>query len=425
MLHCVNQREFKDLTLDKERVVNSRLGYLQPLLMAISTKWIAQIEPTAVLILLWLAGRTLAYGKAAEQIPYREFIQEAETADVDEVRFAPLPLSMNTLKKHIDALCDADFLTIYSIVELSSGAENRPRMFEINVKKLVGDACFDSNTARVLSETGTPLPNHWGGSICINTSPSEIENKEINNEVRSARFAAPRMVRVSTTPVGETKMLAIPKKMKVRPAHHESIDAVIAAVSTRSTALRTARVAAVESGEVTVKSLQALLDKTMRDYLPGLPRLVVTQKPFSVFCKRVQASNINLATFVPFAIREWQTLAAQNRTATLRGIEKGRTISEPLPPAPSFSTMAYRLPYFIAAFANNMTRGGRTEQTVDHRDAVIASLTKEVQQLKRSTPIRIRPAQKPILSAQESEDALMDDWVPPKWESAAPATLRR
>lgn len=222
--------------------------------------------------------------------------------------------------------------------------------------------------------------------------------------------------------------LAVPKKPRVRLPHADSVAEVVEQKAVEATHRRATRIAQAKDGNLTVASVQALLDSAMKQYLPDLPRVIVTQKPFGLFRKRVLAASLDVAKLIEFSIREWPTLASQNRVAYMRNPDKASK-GTPLPAAPTFSTFAYRLPYFIAAFANN--RATPLSSAEDPKDKEIERLKRQLAQAKQDassqakTALRLRrkppdsssPASSPQIR-RASASSLDDDWVPPSWDDA-------
>lgn len=180
----------------------------------------------------------------------------------------------------------------------------------------------------------------------------------------------------------ENLMLATPKIGRVRSETIETISAVVNATKEKKAEIVAIRLASVSSG-LTIPGLQELLNKAMKDYLPTLPRVVVTQKPFNVFRKRVIEAKIDVAKFIDFSIRSWTTLSSQSQRAYLRC--QGNRKGTPLPEAPTFSSFAYRLPYFLAAYANVLTRGGALGKNQDPYEAEIARLKAQLATSKQET----------------------------------------
>jgi len=137
MLHTVDEREFQRLILDKEDILSARNGYASPLIIAITIHWMAALEQPAISILVYLIGRTVAVGKGAERITVREFVEGSHDVNSLSAAFSGLPMSVNTLRKHIKALCDSDLINVYSVRAMLTASENQARMFEINFSKVL------------------------------------------------------------------------------------------------------------------------------------------------------------------------------------------------------------------------------------------------------------------------------------------------
>lgn len=204
----------------------------------------------------------------------------------------------------------------------------------------------------------------------------------------------------------------------------------IADVLNRANATVAARkLAAPTTDSMTMHNLQVVIDNNMREYLPNLPRITVTAKPFSVFKKRITEAKVPLTDFVTFMIREWTAIASVNRASYMRDPAKTRKGS-PLPPAPSFLAMAYRMPYFLAAYASHKVAGAKPViATVDPRDQVIARLQAQLEAerkqsktmagiVRRSKPVAA-PQPKPLTRVPRTgqrAQSLDDNWMPPTWE---------
>lgn len=211
--------------------------------------------------------------------------------------------------------------------------------------------------------------------------------------------------------------LAVPKRQRTSVQRDTRIAEVLEKHQTKRRAVVAARVTAAESGDLTVKSLQALLDTLMQKYHPTLPRLVVTQKPFAVMRRRIKESQITVRDFLDFSLREWATLAAQNRMSLLRNPDKAKKGS-PLPDAPTFANLAYRMPYFVAAFANNKSRAAN-QAIPDAKDAEIARLKNRVavaEEERRVAVDLVRRRKRPLPAVADHSTDQDDGWTPPPWE---------
>lgn len=388
---------------------------------AIATKWVAILEPSATLILIWLAGRTLVFGKEAERIALRDFILPAKH-DQDFAYFAPLPLSMNTLRKHLHMLCDRNLINIYAVKSAVTGAESQARMFELECKTLLDEEEFAARNCKILANIdaqvaeevagkcpgkGVPPPNGWEGSSYIHYMDSGKENGTGKPVLLSAGSAAPIEVG------GLMATLAVPKKARVRITRNDNAAAALAQITQRSAARQAVRMESVKT-ELTIKGLQALLDKEMRTYHPALPRMIVTHKPFGVLRKRIAAATIDINKFTTFCVRDWTILAEQNFRAMQRDpskLDKGT----PIPMAPSFHTWAYRLPYFIACYANSLANS-----VAGDRDTEVAALKSElVKAQQRNTELQktlVRRTARRVETTRTVRNSDETSWTPPEWE---------
>ncbi len=455
MLYTVGDREFTALVKDKEDIVNARTGYAAPLMAAIASKWIAVLPPSATLILIWLMGRTLAFGKAADRISQKEFITDL-SQDGDEVHFAPLPLSTNSIRKHLKTLCDIDFINVFSVVAASSGAESQPRMYEINCKMLLdttelegrnvaflgdieGEVAQETSQKRASKRTrnGVPPTNGWEGcTYNIHTvgkpTSSPIYGLDKSNLLPPVSDAAD-LAGGSSTQGDNLYNLPTPKKIRTAVTRPDSIREVLATAVGSSTARRADRAAATNF-EINLKNVQACLDVSMKKYHPDLPRTMVTAKTLGVFKKRIVAAQIkDVAAFIDYIIMHWSMLAAQNRKAFVKDPTKASQ-GQPLPPAPSFMVIAYKLPYFIAVFSNNLMTGpgGKTSSPEAEE---IARLRREVASLKeaklagegiiRRMRTRPEPPPPPRQPAGKVENLIREEWAPPTWNEVVKSRERK
>lgn len=159
MLYTVDEREFHALMRDKEDIVQARTGFAAPLTAAIGGHWASILTTQATTILVYLIARTVSFGRAAEQIAVRDFTEGTKNSN-DEFSWSPIPVSHNTLRKHIKSLCEGDLINIYSARSMLSGSESQPRMFEINCRKMLDvpllehgrDAFFAQIEAQIKAE---------------------------------------------------------------------------------------------------------------------------------------------------------------------------------------------------------------------------------------------------------------------------------
>lgn len=163
MLFTVGEREFHELVMEKEDIIAARGGYAAPMMVAMSAKWMGQLDQPASLILVYLMSRTFGSGKQAERISIREFV-EGVRADDRSLVFAALPMSVNTLRKHLKNLCDDDLITIYSARSMLEGTESQARMFEINCKKVLDVPVLEVGRDEFLLQIEAAVQAEKGGN---------------------------------------------------------------------------------------------------------------------------------------------------------------------------------------------------------------------------------------------------------------------
>jgi len=449
MIYTYLQREYTAVIKDKEDIISARLEYGSLFLSVVARELVCTLDPSAISILLWLANRTILVGKAAERVPYREFLEGIEGDDEQFIK--PLQLSLPTIRKHLKALIESDIVHAHCVKSRASGAENDSRMFEINVKK-IANTCdvegrnlrllvaieakvieekrlkVEERVARAAKKTGTPPIKNFHTSSCnIHVLPSAMHTNlrlDKSNQLLSPVFDTAMVAAEIQTKnsVGMHNLPAPKKPRPVGPAHDTAMEA-IASATKASVVRRVARVAAAVSGEINTANLQAMLDTCMKVHHPELPRIIVTERAFGVMKKRIRAAELpDLRDFIEFCIREWTILHLQNRAAFIR--DPGRySKGSVLPEAPSFSPLAYRLPYFIAAYANRRGNLNISKKTGDQqRIAELESALATERQTSRNTlEVMRRTRRAPLtplttINVKESNKELDDDWEPPEWQ---------
>lgn len=478
MLFTVSAREFTVLAAEKENIDAARLDYFAPVMAALVARWVSEMDSGALSVLIWIAGRTLLHGKAADRISYQEFI--SGVVDPDMVHIAPLPMTLNTVKKHVQRLCDDGFLNIYHCTSADGKALKDARMFEIDCKKILDPTELQARNCRILVDpreiSGGKSGENSGGrgvkkrqamsnfdicpidNIYINNIDNLSNNELDKSSFLSARCASPKValksISKNESPESPTPMLSTGRKKTpgraARPAPWSSdkIADVLQTLQGIHERRQTERAAAAVAGQMTTKNVQSLIDKAMAEYLPELPRVIVSVKPLGVFKKRIASYGIkDIEDLIVFCVREWTTLAAQNRVAFIRNPDKARQ-GTPLPDAPSFTDLAYRLPYFIAAYRNQravitgkekaVTRETAQEAEIKRLKARLAEAEQEkqtmigiVRRAKAAQAARREetPPPAPRAARRTSIPAVIDDnWTPPEWEedsSFTPSRTRR
>jgi hypothetical protein len=332
---------------------------------------------------------------------------------------------------------------------------DKTRWYRLDYKALA------ANLAEVFNAPCTVLP-HRSGNFCrvqvgetaeISSYDDKSDLQNLQDHAAAGAAPIPKINNKNTktlspafgsaTTAVEEVVLATPKKKRVAATRPDSVTEVLATQSRRATDLKAGRRAAAEAGEIDTKNLQALLDRVMADYLPDLPRVIVTAQPLSVFKKRIKAAEIkDLSGFLRYTIREWPTFAAQNRAARMKDPTKARR-GDALPEAPNFTALAYRLPYFIAAYSNDLVLGKQkavesvADAEVKKLKAQVAALQQEsmaktdmIRRISRKpvaaapkivrTPRVVKPEPNTMkalnsLARRTQVVELEEDWTPPEW----------
>lgn len=454
MLHTISEREFVELTIEKSEAVEARTRYVVPVIHALNAYWVSVLDPSTFVVLTWLLNRTLVRGKAADQISITEFTTRTVDDDSGGLVSAGLPMSGNTIRRHLKLLSDEGILTIYAIKSQNRDTETRPRIFEINCKRLVEatnplprelelmrkiDAEVEKLAPAHPLQNLNPPSHRLKGALKIYRDSSSGLGKPNLYPPRSAAAGSAGGDPTSEVEENNVKPLPTPKvQRRSAPRRDETAIEAVARIKMAHRINEGGRAGAAAGGALTVQNLQALIDKTMRERLPELPRVVVTQKPFGVFRKRIESANLDIAKFVDFALSQWSLLASQNRAAMLKNPDKARR-STPLPSAPNFTTFAYKLPYFIAAYANNVTTTREDRQKASDSGeaarlrAKLAAAERELDVAKgllrsRAKPVitRSRPAIPVQVQRTAATDAdLNDQWSPPEWSAGDEPKQRR
>lgn len=391
MLYDVDAHEMRRLCHDKESVIHARVGYGVQVMLAITSRWMGDMDPASASVLFWLTARTVFLGREAERITLKQFVEGI--SDAEMVHAAPIRMSKPTLRRCLTDLCDKDFINIYRTGGTSSG-EHDARMFEINFKKVLGkdevepriSASLAQVEAQIRAEKASKGVKNFAGGV-KNLSRSPIYKDIYNSVVIGSRgldksnlfpagFTAPGLD--GPVALGNTMLkLAEPKKPRVVATRVENVRDILSSTRAKSESLRVARAAGAEVKSIAkweMKDIQAVVDKAMKETRPDYPRMIVTGKAFSVFRKRMKESGLtNVNEFVAWCISFWGIISERNRKAHAKKLGTGAG-GTPIPNAPDFTALAYRLPYFIKVYAEG--RASIESSTADNDES------KEIKALK-------------------------------------------
>lgn len=418
MLYTVTPRERGTMYQDRLAFVDTAASWVFPVITVLMARWAKELGQAKVAVFTAIVHMTLANGRAACELPISVF-DKGNTDSEECPVFSGLGMSLNSARTHLDGLCEDDFIDVYRILAKESKTEASARVVEINFKKLFSP----KEIALAGIKMGLYTPSKfWRGPyeyIHRYFVPSLSSLGLDKSNLFPTGFAASvEAGEVATTQTHAKTMLPTPKKQRVVKQHEESTLAVITRVTQSSMAARQARAATASTGSLDKQGLQALIDTAMQAYLPHLPRVLVTDKPFSVLRKRLKESRLeNLSDFIDYTIRSWYSIATQNKAAHRKDPTK-RERGESMPSSPNFLTLAYKFPYFLAVYSNHLmdTSKEATTKTATERHVVV--LETQLQQLRRDNEALRRRTFTPRTRPKPKETAqveLDDEWVPPEW----------
>lgn len=402
MLFTLDGPEFKRVSREKEAINEINYSKFSVLAGVIAQYWLTKIEPQKLTVLMFVMGRTLQFKKEAAQIYNFQFQKGVKRKEDDGIICVGTGLSHNTVRKHLSALVEDDFINAYRLVR--NGVEGDAKLFEININKFF-EPVVENGGVQVIPEpkkpriprSGEPVlgstKNRYGGlprignhNICINNGLDKSNLSPTSGEQSLSRL-----------PVAKNKRVA-PTRIRL-----ESAADVVSAVAHIHEQKRMVRASAAETKSPWLLSkdeVQAVIDRTMLAYCPDEPRMIVTGKEYGFLKKRLKESAPKSFTeFIDWTIRYWHSVAKQNRNAAKkRGLNGMEEKSEALAMSPNFAQLVYRLPYFMKAYSNFLAerRSDAHEEAEDKQrkrlEARTAEAEKEAQALRNH--LREKNAQK-------------------------------
>lgn len=367
MLHTVREHEFFALMQSKERYAEERVADAPHAYRALFQHWSCQYPAPVTVMLGYLISRTLMAGKSAVRVPLSTL-------------GSAVNVGRTSLREHVKRLTDADLIHVYRTEANDEGHEKEPRMFEINFKMLVEPLNLDrETTSKQFKTPGTPLrnPDPPGRNP---TPPSYIHSmySETDKNKDKSLYSA-RPSRTGSRAGGS--VIPMPKKPSAAVMRSDSINEVLASVTARHSAQRNARVATSKGKPahmLTKLELQAVIDKSMKEFAPTAIRMVVTNKEFGLLRKRLKESApANFTEFMGWVVRYWATIATQHGNAIKRNESRQERGERAMPKAPDFGTFAYRFPYFLKSFANFQADRTSLEQA-EKSDQQVATLQRQL-----------------------------------------------
>lgn len=429
MLHTITAKERYEFFNTRLKYHESLTTWLAPVTSTLVQRWAHELGPVKLSIMLCLADLSLGHGRAAVEISRDALANGVQ--DCEGVTFCGLGITSRSVRTHIDGLSKAGFISIYRVVSHNKAKEGSTSIIEIDVKKVLKSSSND--LGKFFLGLHIDIHRYYVPSLCFQSLGSP--------KLFSARFAAPKPAdsfETNFTSNGTHMAPVLPTPKKTRapaPRGPETVSEAIAAANRRIAAARVVKVSQA-SGPVdglTKAALQALLDKNMKEYLPNHPRVIATDKAFGLMKKRLKTAGVaSLPDFINWTIRSWSSIAAQNRAAYLKNPGKTQR-GTPIPAAPSFNDLAYKLPYFLAAYANRLSGSlapeGKSadQQKIERLTAQLRAAQEEALSLRRlsqrtrSAAAIVKPPELPQRPAsaqrivREDAGGIGEDWTPPLW----------
>lgn len=474
MLIQVDRRQFNSLIAEKEVEILATCQYTPLIMAAYFTKWIADLDTQAQSVFLSLVSKTVVLGREAALLSMKHFTDAYETTrrDGSIVYLGALNIVKNTIKSRLQWLSDNNFISTYCTGRGGKVSQNEPRLYEINFKRVLNyDGCTAENYKKMLDVEQSVTAEKQGRYLemvanrchgmtpdvskialrCHGMTPDPCNtyidyiypylslSSNVVPTVFDASVDTGSFIDTTTKKSEQIlKSISTPKKPRVAATHVDSVSDVLKTVKTKRVEIAATRISQATAGVVTTASIQATLDSAMQEYHPKLPRLIVTAKAFGVLRKRLESATVqNIPEFINFSIREWNLIAGRNRAAFLRNPTKTQQGS-PLSPSPTFNEFAYKLPYFISVYSQNLSTPANGKGTPD--DVRVARLQAQLDAERRDNQnnkdvirrIRRMPTEAATTSrvstynqntrntsrgATDTKD-LLGGWTPPAWQSA-------
>lgn len=480
MLIQVDRRQFNSLIAEKEVEILAMCQYTPLVLAAYFTKWIAELDTQAQSVFLSLVSKTVVLGREAALLSMKHFTDAYETTrrDGSIVCLGALNIVKNTIKNRLQWLSDNNFISTYCTGRGGKVSQNEPRLYEINLKRVLNyDGCTAENYKKMLDVEQAVVAEKQSRYLeivanrCHGMTPEGAKTAyrchgmtpdpyiytyidyiypylSLSSNVVPTVFDASGDIVNSVAKTAKKseqtlKSISIPKKPRSVATRIDSIAEVLKSTKTKRTEVAATRISQAAAGFITIASIQATLDNAMQEHHPKLPRLVVTTKAFGVLRKRLKSATVhNIPEFINYSIREWNLIAGRNRAAFLRNPTKTQQGS-PLSPSPTFNEFAYKLPYFISVYSQNLSTpaSGKESSGDDRVVRLQAQLDVErrenqnnrevIKRIRRvstentgtavtnSGRLSGRAIHRDNAPRQGTEvvDTFLDGWTPPTWHS--------
>lgn len=412
------------------------------------SRWARRVNSHQFAIMAFIFDRTFYHSKIGETIVFEQFRNGAVMHDRNEMLYGGIDISVPTLLKQLKALAEDDYIHI-AACRNADGNETKPRIYAINCKKLFNLDIADEDLPMILREPKQKKATSAHDSYDEN-EPEVAESKlrTPRNRVGTPSKIPPKNFEGIYSINTDTKVSIIGGASHAEPGRAigilERLEAdrnarLAAAAERRANAPRRGR-SLPASSPYSRANVQNLIDSNMAQHHPNLPRMLVNDKALGVMKKRMAERELELESFLSWAIKFWRTTASgHERAARRRAGEERNHMHKPMPDAPDFNTLSYRLPYFASCYATYVqaeasglatSREEVLERQVDKLRRQVENKTQEVRSAQerernmrrraRTAPVedeappvaqRIRTTRPVNLDAAPE----LDDDLPPAW----------
>lgn len=406
MLHALSEKEFDAVLNEKRRKFDHFYNIGLSILTEITTDFLDKLDGNQVSILLFLWNRTFNFSRAGAQIYFFQFMKGVKSKDTEESICAPLSMSDKTFRKHLNALCDEDYIHIYSKLEAESGVENTPRIYEINIEKFAKTATGDGGNSMLPTPKRLKKPN--GRNDHTPLEETSIHKSYINNVSTKVDIPPTALRQRRATSAGSKSPVAIAQE------EGDSAIAVVERITRQHRETRATRAAAASAstGTIDQPKMQALLDEIRMQYTPNAIRMVPTQKAFGMFRKNLKANPPDdLRKFLTHICIYWSDIARSNAKA----IQRAGTKRDPISPAPDFASLAYRYNYFLKIYSSGSIEAREDDkvQEISRLKAQLSRVQEDNGELRRrarqATPRPTAPP-RPTRIARSTDDDDLPAW---------------
>lgn len=418
MSHQVNHlpRSRRRVIANLTSLDDSHMGDFVLCSVAIAKQGGGLLGPSAMSVMMFILGRTLAFRKKAEVITTQQF--EKGVVGKDGVSISSgCGVSTSTTRRALKELSEVGFIRIHTFSD--GHKEQHARAYEVLTDAIKATADLESaknwfkrsgfygqNYAEggvkfepQTDETGKKVP-FLGCQIyhTITDNDKSLSNKILSNDNISQPTAATQEEELIPTPrKGRTpSKIAIDCKVPAK-----DIPSIVSAKHSTAINSRAAASRKVSTRRWTTPELQALLDKARANVQEAgaqVNRIVVVSKNIGVFHKRMLASEIpDALEFLEWVFKNWGKVANSNKRAKARQTKVNQRTESVMSLTPNFNDLAFRLPYIIALYNDS--------QSVELVEQQLKQEERELEEKKTATRKQVIDARRKAAEERDRAEA--------------------